>query len=152
MGAGGKVRMLLSSPASETRPDVSPDGQWLAYTSNETGRDEVYVRPLADIDAGKWQVSTAGGHSPMWIGGGRELVYRAPGHMMSVGIPSGTPFRFEAPRILFDDHYANDAGGRSYDVSRDGRFLMLKDEGSSTDQIEIVFNWFEELKQRPPTR
>jgi serine/threonine protein kinase/Tol biopolymer transport system component len=151
-GAGGKERMLLSSPASETRPDVSPDGQWLAYTSNETGRDEIYVRPLPDIDAGKWQVSTAGGHSPMWISGGRELVYRAPGHIMSVGIPSGRPFRFEAPRMLFADRYANDTGGRSYDVARDGRFLMLKDEGNSTDQIEIVFNWFEELKRALQTK
>ena len=144
---GGKERLLLSSPASETRPDVSPDGHWLAYTSNESGRDEIYVRPLADVEAGKWQVSTGGGHSPLWLAGGRELVFRAPGHVLSVVIRPGATFRFDAPRPLFDDAYVNDTGGRSYDVSRDGRFLMLKDEAESTDEIHIVFNWFEELKR-----
>jgi serine/threonine-protein kinase len=143
----GNARMLLSSAANETRPDASPDGQWLAYTSNESGRDEIYVRPLQDVESGKWQVSTAGGHSPVWMPGGRELAYRAPGKMMIVTVHAGSPFRFDTPRPLFDDHYVNDIGGRSYDVSPDGRFLLLEDDESSVDQIEVIVNWFEELRR-----
>ena len=141
-------RVLLSSPANETRPDVSPDGRWLAYTSNESSRDEIYVRPMADVESGKWQVSTDGGHSPIWLSGGRELVYRAPGRMMSVAIRPGETFRFDAPRTLFADTYVNDTGGRSYDVASDGRFLMLSDEANSTDEIHLIVNWFEELRRQ----
>jgi serine/threonine-protein kinase len=143
----GKEQLLLSSPANEARPDVSPDGHWIAYTSSELGRDEVFVRPFPDLEGGKWQVSTAGGHSPIWMPGGREIVYRGPGKMMSVAVHPGTPFRFDTPRALFDDTYMNDVGGRSYDVAPDGRFLMIKDDAGSVDQIEIVVNWFEELKR-----
>jgi Tol biopolymer transport system component len=102
-------RALLTSPANETRPDVSPDGQWLAYTSNElSGRDEIFVRPMADLESGKQQVSTDGGHSPIWVSGGRELVYRAPGRMMSVAIrPGETAFRdhrhLRSPNVLCQD-------------------------------------------------
>jgi hypothetical protein len=67
--------------------------------------------------------------------------------MMSVAVHPGTPFRFDTPRALFDDTYMNDVGGRSYDVAPDGRFLMIKDDAGSVDQIEIVVNWFEELKR-----
>jgi serine/threonine-protein kinase len=145
-------RALLTSQANETRPDVSPDGRWLAYTSNESSRDEIYVRPMADLESGKWQVSTEGGHSPIWVSGGRELVYRAPGRMMSVAIRPGETFRFDAPRPLFVDSYVNDTGGRSYDVSADGRFLMLSDEGSSTDEIHLIVNWFETVKRHLQTK
>ena len=66
---------------------------------------------------------------------------------MSIAIHPGTPFRFDAPLPLFDDTFVNDTGGRSYDVAPDGRLLMLKDEGNSADQIEVIVNWFEELKR-----
>jgi serine/threonine protein kinase/Tol biopolymer transport system component len=146
--AGGTDRLLLSSPASETRPDVSPDGRWLAYTSNESGRDEIYVRPMTDVESGKWQLSTDGGHSPVWTSGGRELVYRAPSHVMSVAVRPGETFRFESPHPVFADTYVNDTGGRSYDVAPDGRFLMLSDEANSTDEIHLVINWIEEVKRQ----
>jgi Tol biopolymer transport system component len=112
-------RALLTSPANETRPDVSPDGRWLAYTSNESSRDQIYVRPMADLESGKWQVSTDGGHSPIWLSGGRELVYRAPGRMMSVAISPRRDVPVLRPRSLFPDSYVNDQGGRSYDVAAD---------------------------------
>jgi serine/threonine-protein kinase len=147
-------RLLLSSVANETRPDVSPDGRWLAYMSNESGgRDEIFVRPMEVVESGKgqesgkWQVSTDGGHSPVWVGG-RELVYRAPGRIMSVTIRDGPTFRSETPRPLFADPYVNDQGGRSYDVAPDGRFLMLQDEANSADEIHLIVNWFEELKRQ----
>jgi Tol biopolymer transport system component len=148
-------RLLLSSVANETRPDVSPDGRWLAYMSNEAGGpDEIFVRPMDVVESGKgqesgkWQVSADGGHSPVWLPGGRELVYRAPGGMMSVTIRDGPTFQFETPRPLFADPYVNDQGGRSYDVAPDGRFLMLQDEANSTDEIHLIVNWFEELKRQ----
>ena len=143
-------RLLLSSvAANETRPDVSPDGRWLAYMSNESGgRDEIFVRPMDDVESTKWQVSADGGHSPVWLPGGRELVYRAPGRMMSVTIRDGPKFQVETPRPLFADPYVNDQGGRSYDVARGGRFLMLQDEANSTDEIHLIVNWFEELKRQ----
>jgi Tol biopolymer transport system component len=147
--SGSADRVWLSSPANETRPDVSPDERWLAYTSNESSSDEIYVRPMADLESGsRWQVSNGGGHSPIWVSGGRELVYRAPGQMMSVAIRPGETFGYDAPRLLFVDPYVNDSGGRSYDVAADGRFLMLSDEANSTDEIHLIVNWFEELRRQ----
>jgi hypothetical protein len=67
--------------------------------------------------------------------------------MASVAIRAGETFQFDAPRSLFPDSYVNDSGGRGYDVAADGRFLMLSDEANSTDEIHLIVNWFEMLKQ-----
>jgi len=149
--------MLLNSPASETRPALSPDGRWLAYSSDESGRMEVYVRPFPNVGAAQWQVSNDGGHSPAWSADGRELVFRArtqtdtqtgltTGTFVSARRRPGDALSFDAPRPLFKDTYANDTGGRSYDLTADGRFLVLKETAGSA-AVHITLNWFEELTQ-----
>ena len=71
-----KWKPLLQEKYHETQPQISPDGRWMAYVSDESGKSEVYVRPFPDVDKGKWQVSTSGGDSPLWSPDGRELFYR----------------------------------------------------------------------------
>ncbi|HEX5203074.1 MAG TPA: protein kinase, partial [Actinoplanes sp.] len=93
---------LVTGPASEVEPTVSPDGRWLAYMSNESGQEEVYVRPFPDAGSARWQVSVAGGRDPKWAHSGKELFYWSAGNkMMSVGIRPGATFGFEQPRALF---------------------------------------------------
>jgi serine/threonine-protein kinase len=148
---------LLRSAFNVRASRVSPDGRWIAYTSNESGRDEVYVHAFPSLE-GKWQISTSGGTEPMWSRKGDELFYRGEGALMVVGI-SRAPSSFSAssPHKMFNDNYFADSGRTVYDVSADGqRFLMLKndvaDEGTGArGQIILVQNWFEELKRLVPT-
>ena len=141
---------------------MSPDGRWLAYSSDESGEYEVYVRPFPDVDAGRWQVSTAGGFHPQWSPDGRELFYLAVRSvgvaMMAVAVDSGEIFRPSVPAELFQGRYYYGATGSApdvYDVAPDGqRFLMIREAGAPGDvqpDIVIVQNWFEELKRLVPT-
>jgi len=158
MAKGAKPRPLLQTPFNEFQPKLSPDGRWLAYVSNESGRDEIYVRPFPAMDA-KWQVSTEGGHEPAWAPNGRELFYRTGqsargSKLMAVTITTSPEFRADKPSLLFEGPYIwATLYGQSYDVSRDGnRFVMVKyDPPKSPKEINIVLNWFEELKRRVPT-
>jgi serine/threonine-protein kinase len=103
--------------------DISPDGRWLAYASNDAGRSEIYVRPFPDVNAGRWQVSTAGGASPRWSRDGRELFYMKEGKVTVVSVTAtAPPLAVGRPTELFPGPYAT-----SFDVSADGqRFLMMK--------------------------
>ena len=78
------IKPLLNEKHTETVPQVSPDGRWMAYTSDETGQNEIYVRPFPEVNEGKWQVSTGGGDSPLWSPDGRELFYRSGDTVMVV--------------------------------------------------------------------
>jgi Tol biopolymer transport system component len=161
-GPAGPGTPLLAGPASEGSPTVSPDGRWLAYSSDETGSLEIYVRPFPDVDAGRWQVSTRGGIHPQWSRDGSELFYlevRDPDvAMLAVSVEPGPTFRPGIPTELFAGPYvygATVAAPDVYDVSSDGRFLMIKpadtpDEGQTQPDIVIVENWFEELKRLVP--
>jgi Tol biopolymer transport system component len=149
-----KAQPFLQTPSDEAVPRFSPDGRWLAYTSNESGRYEIYVQPYPG-PGGKWQISTEGGTEPAWNPNGRELFYRSGEKMMAVDIASKPGFAAGTPRILFQGRY--DVGpvpSVDYDVSPDGqRFLMLKSteqEQTAPTQINVVLNWFEELKRRVP--
>jgi eukaryotic-like serine/threonine-protein kinase len=152
-----KPEPVLQTSFNESNPDISPDGHWLAYMSDESGRDEVYVRPFPDVNAGRWQISTGGGTRPLWNPNGRELFYYvAPGTMMSVPIEPGATFRAGAPQVIFQGQYPAPEVGRQYSITRDGRrFLMIKDLAADAEapppQIHVVLNWFEELIQRVPT-
>jgi eukaryotic-like serine/threonine-protein kinase len=133
----------------------SPDGRWMAYTSNESGRDEVYVQPYPG-PGGKWQISTDSGMDVRWTANGRELTYRNGDKMMAADIATQPAFSAGKPRMLFEGPYVPPSQLASlYDVSGDGqRFLMLKPAESAEaapTQINIVLNWFEELKQKVPT-
>jgi serine/threonine protein kinase/Tol biopolymer transport system component len=145
-----KPRPFLQTPRNEAASDLSPDGHWLAYTSDESGQYEIYLRPFPTGGA-KWQISTEGGVRPFWTRNG-ELLYPNGDRMMAVSIATQPTLSVGTPRLLFE---RNNEGVFNYDVTRDGqRFLMLKpseQESAATTQIVVVQNWFEELKQKVPT-
>lgn len=163
MEKDGELKFLLEGDPMYAQPQISPNGQWLAYTSNESGRNEIFVRPYPDVDGGKWQVSNSGGDSPLWSPDGRELFYRNGDEVMTVSVRNGLTFDMENPKALFQGMYisANFIPGTiefsPWDISPDGkRFLMMKDAGTGESpgggprRINIIVNWFEELKQRVP--
>ena len=147
-----------ASPASSAKPTSwSPDGRWLAYESNESGRNEVYVRPFPDVNRGKWPISTDGGTRPLWAKNVRELFYVAEsGAVMAVPIETGSTWAAGAPVKLFDWPVPT-RSSRSYDVSKDGRFLMLRavdvsEPDASPFSLVVVQHFDEELKRLVPTR
>lgn len=141
---------------SSWRDRAGPDGHWLAYTSDESGSAEVYVRPFPDVDAGgRWQVSAGGGTQPLWSRNGSELFYRNGEALMAVSVQTDPSFTIGNPQALFEgrQYLGEGQGGRSYDVSpSDGRFLMIKEieDTSAVSRIIVVQNWFEELKRLAP--
>jgi Tol biopolymer transport system component len=150
-----KAQPFLRTPFNESTPRFSPDGRWLAYISDESGRFEIYVQSYPG-PGGKWQISTEGGTEPVWNPNGRELFYRSSDKMMAVDIATQPSFTSGKPRMLFEGPYIPAAGTNpNYDVSPDGqRFLMIKPSESAEaaqTQINVVLNWFEELKQKVPT-
>jgi dipeptidyl aminopeptidase/acylaminoacyl peptidase/predicted Ser/Thr protein kinase len=150
----GKPQPFLRTPSNETAPRFSPDGRWIAYASDESGRYEIYVRPYPG-PGGKWQISTEGGTEPAWNPKGRELFYRSGDKMMAVEVTTQGTFSAGKPKMLFEGPYQpTPLTATNYDVSPDGqRFLMLKPSESAEaapTQITVVLNWFEELKQKVP--
>jgi len=149
-----KAQAFLRTPFNESVPLFSPDGHWLAYISDESGRFEIYVQPYPG-PGGKWQISTEGGAEPLWNPNGRELFYRSGDKMMAVDIATQPSFSAGKPRVLFEGRYHPAYGtATNYDVSPDGqRFLMIKPNEAgeaAPTQINVVLNWFEELKRRVP--
>jgi len=150
-----KTQPFLQTRFNEGMPQFSPDGRWLAYVSDESGRYEVYVQPYPG-PGGKSQISTDGGTEPMWNRNGRELFYRNGNKMMAVDAATQPSFSVGKPRMLFERAYEpGPLPVANYDVSSDGqRFLMLKlveQEQAAPTQINVVLNWFEELKRKVPT-
>ena len=152
-GQGRKAQPFLRTRFNENAPKFSPDGHWLAYVSDESGRAEVYVQTYPG-PGGKWQVSTDGGTEPVWNPKGNELFYRMGNKMMAVDITTEPSFSAGKPRMLFEGPYVpTPVTLPNYDVSLDGqRFLMLKavEPSDAPTQINVVLNWFEELKRRVP--
>jgi len=152
---------LVQTSFDELNGEVSPDGRWLAYQSDESGQMEVYVRSFPDVDAGgRWQVSPDGGTRPVWRGDGRELFYLdPPGRIMAVEVETGDAFSFGNAVELFNGPYVAANVLRTYDVTDDGeRFLMIAlaedqgDGGAEARQIVVVENWLAELERLAPTR
>ena len=145
------ITVFLKTPFDEGVPVISPDGRWVAHLSTESGRPEIYVRPFPG-PGGKWQISTEGGVAPVWARNGRELFWASSptGQLMAVDIttePAGTP------RVVLEESFRLAAGvqGANYDVSPDGqRFLMVPGGAANLTQLNVVLNWFEELKARVP--
>lgn len=155
-----QAQPLLETRFAERYPTFSPDGGWLAYVSDELGREEVFVRPYPG-DMRGIRISVNGGTEPAWSRDGRELFYRdmtsRPGwtRMMTADMEDRDSFAFGPPIRLFE---AEGLGGRSpirgYDVAADGRFLIRKFDqplpSAPHARIVLVLNWFEELKRRVP--
>ena len=142
-------RPLLDGPFEERTPKISNDGRWLAYVSNETGQEEVYVTPYPGSGS-KVSVSPGGGLSPAWSGDGRELFYRDDNRVM-VDIETDPSFAAGTPRELFKGNYRGDLHGHSaWDAAPDGQhFVMI--ESPESVEINVVLNWFEELTRLVPT-
>ncbi len=149
-----QARPFLQTPFRESAAHISPDGQWLAYFSDESGRSEIYVQPFPD-PGGKRQVSTEGGGEAVWARNGRELFYRNGDKMMAVDIQTQPTFSAGKPRLLFETSpslLTHTLG--AFDVTPDGqRFLMVKlsEQELPATQLTVVLNWFEELKRLVPT-
>jgi eukaryotic-like serine/threonine-protein kinase len=151
--SAGLPEPLLQTKFAERNAQISPDGHWLAYESNESGQEEIYVRPFPKVGDGRWQISSGGGNVALWARSGRELFYRNGDSMMSASVQTTPTFSATNPTKLFQK-YAPGLG-RNYDVSRDGqRFLMIKDTSPADQTIAasmvVILNWFEELKARVP--
>ena len=140
-----RARPFLSSPFDESAPRFSPDGRWMAYVSNESGRDEVYVRALGN-PARKQQASDEGGAEPVWGQNGRELFYRAEKTMLAVPVAAGTDMRIGKPQRLFEgDFEPGTIDAANYDITPDQqRFVMVQArEGASAQAtLHVLINWF----------
>jgi Tol biopolymer transport system component len=156
LGGERSSKVLLATEFEDVNGEISPGGRWLAYQSNESGQDEIYVRPFPNVNEGLWQISTGGGTRSLWGPDGRELFYLASdGRLMVVPVQTDPGFAAGIAEILFEDPYWADAPGRTYDISPDSqRFLMIKESEKDTSaprSMTVVLNWFEELKRLVPT-
>ena len=151
---GGTMSVLLDSDADEIQPKLSPDERWLAYTSDVTGRREVYVKSFPDMGA-TIRVSPNGGQEPLWSPSGDRLYYRSQsGRQVFAVDVSGDPLRFGREQLLFEGTFTPGIRwGRKWDIHPDGdRFLMLPMESTQSPQeIRVVLNWFAELERLVPT-
>jgi serine/threonine protein kinase/Tol biopolymer transport system component len=165
--ANRERKPLLQGKHAEVQPKISPDGRWMAYTSDESGKAEVYVRTFPSVNEGRWQVSSDGGNSPLWSPDGRELFYRNGDATISVKVETEPTFKHGNPKTLFRGPYVTPLFDNSpWDISpTTKKFLMLKppattatksikQEGASIPQqkIIVVLNWFEQLKERVPVK
>ena len=156
----GKARSqpLIQSSFNDLAADISPDGHWIAYSSNESGVPQIYVRPFPAVDTGLQQISTEGGVTPAWSHSGRELFYLDSNNvMMAVPVETTSGFKALTPQRLFQGRWFGGQTTRAYDVARnDQRFLMIKDASSDRPSapatVAVVVNWAEELKQQLATR
>jgi serine/threonine-protein kinase len=148
----GAPQPYLRTPFDEAGPMFSPDGRWIAYTSNETGREEIYLRPFPG-PGGKWQVSTEGGSEAVWSPSGREIFFRNGDRMMAVSLAAtGDRIRAEKPVLLFEAPYDHGLPWYpNYDVGADGReFLMIRSEPRpAPTQLNVVLGWFSALRRQP---
>ncbi len=151
----GKPELLLGTPANERQAMISPDGRWVAYTSDELGAIEVYVRPFPG-PGGRWQISQQGGAFPRWSPNGHELLYRDPGlRIVRVDYSAkGDSFSAGRPRPWSDTAVVDLGGAYTYDVAADGKRLLAisAQQDAATKkpdtQLNVVLNFFDEVKRR----
>jgi eukaryotic-like serine/threonine-protein kinase len=140
-----KPRALVEAPFNQGGARVSPDGKWLAFVSDESGQPEIFVQDIHDPST-RTQVSRETGTEPRWVRSGKELLYRSKNRVMSVKFAPGGALSPGKSVVLFEDKRE----WSGYDVARDGRLVVTleaEDKGKGTE-INVVLNWFEELKRR----
>jgi serine/threonine-protein kinase len=146
---------LVNTAFNEYAAALSPDGRLLAYQSNESGRHEIYVRDISGA-GGRWQVSTEGGEEPHWSHDDRELYFRNNDIFMGAAVDTKRSFKADTPQKLFSGTFnLRSNSGVSYDVNpRDGRFLMIRpaEDYAAVAQVQVVLNWFEELRRLAPAQ
>ena len=152
LGVDSVGRPLLAEDYAEWSPALSPNGLWLAYTSDESGQPEVYVRPFPDVDSGKWPISIDGGRNPKWAHSGRELLFQSlDGEFVAVEVTSTPTFTHGEQEVLFglDGYLPTDGGHPVYDVSSDDqRFVMLRAAATpDVGRLILVENFFDEIRQ-----
>jgi serine/threonine-protein kinase len=158
----GKPELFLRTPFNEAEPAFSPDGRWIAYTSSESGSNEVYVRPFpggASSGSGKWQISNGGGH-PIWSRDGRELFYETPDNriMAATYTAKGDSFAADKPRSWSNTQIMDlfGTGIWNLDLSPDGkRFAAIPRPEATAEQkrsvhVMVLLNFFDELRRRVP--
>jgi Tol biopolymer transport system component len=140
---------FLLTPFDERSPKFSPDGKWLAYVSDESGRSDVYVQPFPGPGQ-KWLVSIDGGLDPVWSRDGRELFFRRGDEMMAVTISARPEFSASRPRRLFEIRFDSTDNTANYDVSPDGSWFVFprSDTGTAPGELYVVLNWFGEVTTR----
>ena len=158
----GKPELFLRAPPNAGEPAFSPDGRWIAHTSNESGRNEVYVRPFPSgtpSGSAKWQISTAGGWHPIWSRNGRDLFYESPdNHIMAAAYTAkADSFAGDKPRPWSNTPIFDPASGLwNLDLAADGkRFAMFPRREATGEQkgsvhVTVLLNFFEELRRRVP--
>ncbi len=148
LAATGTPHQVLANAFNNFAPSLSPDGRWMAYVSNESGRVEVYVRPFPG-PGGRWQVSLDGGREPLWSPAGHEIFYRDGDRMMAATVRTEGGFEVGSRSQLFTGRY--DAFGfRNYDVSRDGQtFVMFQQALGAEQSVLVTLNWFDRFRMGP---
>ena len=145
--SGKDSQLFLGTQFDERDPAFSATGGWIAFTSNRSGRDEVYAKPYAH-EGGIVRISTEGGESPKWVTGGKELFYRNGNNIMVVEVQGEAELSVGLPKILFE------SGDMilDFDVSSDGQqFALIRDDLGGPTQFNVILNWTEELKRLVPT-
>jgi serine/threonine-protein kinase len=151
---------FVETPFEERGAIFSPNGHWVAYVSNKSGMNDIYARPYPG-PGGEVTISVGGGQEPVWAPSGREMFYRHDGKLVAVSIAeSGSSLTVGSPATVFTDPYRLDTGGANggmanYDVSPDGKQFVMVEEpkaaSQTTARLQVVLNWFDELKARVPT-
>ncbi len=138
MGHGHRYRALINANYDVSQPQISPNGQWIAYTSNESGRNEVFVSPYPQVSKDRWQISqNVGGDAPLWSPDGQELFFRSGGAVVGVPVKTDPTFSFQRQQILFRGNYLAIDGHtvQTLEISPDGkRFLLLRPAGVVSDK------------------
>jgi serine/threonine-protein kinase len=151
MEGGREQQSLLVTEFNETAGVFSPDGRWIAYQSDESGRYEIYVVPFRGSGP-KHHISVDGGTQPVWAPDGRELFYRRGDRMMVVSVQSSPEFTAKQPELLFEGRYMTARIGAGYDITPDGRrFMMImgsETESGTLTELKLILNWSEEIKRR----
>ena len=150
------MELVLDTEFLERQPAISPDGRWMAYFSNESGQNEVYVRPFPNVDDGKWQVSGSGGREPVWSPDGRELFFVDGPDFLVAQVETEPTFSSTTPEVVFARGDFTLTQAREHDISPDGeQFLFIQESGVQAVRevggLILVQNWFTELERLVPT-
>jgi dipeptidyl aminopeptidase/acylaminoacyl peptidase len=148
------ARPFLQTPFREGAPTFSPDGRWIAYASEQSGRSEIYMRPFPGPGE-EWTISTDGGTEPVWAKKAGLLFYRRGNAMMVVDITTAPGVAVGKPRRLFEKPYNRSVGfWPDYDVTADGQRLLMVQSSAleAPTRMNVVLHWFDELKQRVPLK